>query len=422
MNYENRLIDGQLDEFFPELAAISLEGPKGVGKTATATQRAKTVLRLDDPNTANFVSANPNIIRDSAGPLLIDEWQQVPSTWDLVRREVDRDGSGGRFLLTGSAIPNGARIHSGAGRIVSLRMRPLSLAERNLEEPTVSLGSMFAGGVAIEGTSSLVLEDYFREIVASGFPGIRHLSPSSRSLQLDSYIERIMTKEFVEQGLTVRRPGTLRAWLAAFAASTATTTSYNTMLEATTPDGEAKPTRITTSNYRDVLERLWLIDSLPAWVPSKNIFTRLAASPKHFLADPALAARLLDIDESAFVRKLPTGDMVPGSPALVGGLFEALVVLSVKTYAQNNQLNVSHFREHNGAREVDMIVHRPNGASVALEVKLGRVVDDRDVRHLLWLKQKLGDDLRDMAVIYTGEYAYRRPDGVAVIPASLLGP
>ncbi len=422
MNYQSRLIDTQLNDFFPELAAISLEGPKGVGKTATATQRAGTILRLDDPNTANLLQSNPDIIRDSLEPLLIDEWQEVPSSWDLVRREVDRDGTGGRFLLTGSAIPNGARIHSGAGRIVSLRMRPLSLAERNLDVSTVSIGAMFLGNADIVGTSSLGLHDYFREIVASGFPGIRNLSTASRALQLDSYIERVITKEFVEQGLAVRRPAILRAWLAAFAASTATTASYNTMLEATIQRGESKPSRITTSNYRDVLERLWLIDSLPAWIPSKNIFTRLAAAPKHFLADPALAARILGIDETAFVKRLPTGEIVPGSPAIVGGLFEALAVLSVKTYAQINQVSVSHFRESSGAREVDVIVHRPDGATVAFEVKLGRIVDNRDVRHLLWLKQKLGDDLRDMAVIYSGEYAYRRPDGVAVIPASLLGP
>lgn len=422
MTYQTRLIDAQLDQFFPELAAMSLEGPKGVGKTATATQRAKTILRLDDPNTANLVLANPDIIRSSVGLVLIDEWQEVPTTWDLVRREVDRDGAGGRFLLTGSAVPSGARIHSGAGRIVSLRVRPLSLAERNLETPTVSLAAMFTGEADIAGTSALVLNDYFTEIIASGFPGIRHLSSESRALQLDSYIERVITKEFVEQGLAVRRPAILRAWLAAFAASTASTTSYNTMLEATTPRGEAKPSRITTSNYRDVLERLWLIDSLPAWIPSKNILARLAAAPKHFLADPALAARILGIDETGFVKKLPTGEIVPGSPAIVGGLFEALAVLSVKTYAQMNQVSVSHFREPTGAREIDMVVHRPDGATVALEVKLGRVVEDRDVRHLLWLKQKLGEDLRDMAVIYTGEFAYRRPDGVAVIPASLLGP
>ena len=422
MTYRNRLIDGQLNEFFPELAAISLEGPKGVGKTATAMQRAQTILRLDDPSTADLLSANPDIIRSSPSPVLIDEWQEVPSSWDMVRREVDRDGTGGRFLLTGSAVPSGARIHSGAGRIVSLRMRPLSLAERSLETPTVSLATMFTGESEIAGVSSLTVQDYFVEIVASGFPGIRHLSSASRALQLDSYIERVITKEFVEQGLAVRRPAILRAWLAAFAASTATTASYNTMLEATTPRGEAKPSRITTSNYRDVLERLWLIDSLPAWIPSKNTFTRLAAAPKHFLADPALAARILGIDETSFVKRLPTGEIVPGAPALVGGLFEALAVLSIKTYAQVSQSSVSHFREPSGTREIDMIVHRPDGAAVAFEVKLGRVVDDRDVRHLLWLKKKLGEDLRDMAVVYTGEYAYRRPDGVAVVPASLLGP
>ncbi len=144
-DYIRRVVDDELDDLSHSLPAIALEGPKGVGKTATALQRAKTVYRLDDPDRRAILEADPSRVLGGVPPVLIDEWQKVPDTWDLVRRAVDDGAEPGRYLLTGSAAPSGLATHSGAGRIVTVRMRPLALSERGLESPTVSLRQLLSG-------------------------------------------------------------------------------------------------------------------------------------------------------------------------------------------------------------------------------------------------------------------------------------
>ncbi len=179
MTYRRRIIDEALDELLPELAAIGLEGAKAVGKTATGAQRARTVIDLSDPAMRQVIQADAELITQSPPPVLIDEWQLEPPVWDRVRRAVDADSAGGRFLLTGSAsVGPGVPIHSGAGRIVSLRMRPLSFAERGVCEPTVSLRAVLAGEQpSIVGHSPITLTGYVDEILRSGFPGIREIAP-----------------------------------------------------------------------------------------------------------------------------------------------------------------------------------------------------------------------------------------------------
>jgi len=418
--YRRRIIDDELDELMPALAAISIDGPKGVGKTATASQRVATTLRLDESATAELIRAYPQRIDEVGRPVLLDEWQRVPEVWDLVRRRVDDDNEGGQFLLTGSATPT-APTHSGAGRIFPLRMRPLSMSERGLEPATVSLRDLFAGNAAIRGRSTLTLPDYVQEIVTSGFPGIRRLSPRARRGQLDGYITRIIEHDFEDQGLRVRRPQSLRGWLAAYAAATASTATYATILRAATPgESDSRPSKVTAITYRDILTQLWILDPVSAWAPSNNTFTRLGSAPKHFLADPALASRLLEVDEARLLSGATQGMLGPQEKTILGRLFESLVALSIQTYAQANEAKVYHFRSQDGDREVDFILHKSNRTNVAVEVKLSSRVDDSDVKHLLWLKSRLGAELTDMIVVCTGETAYRRPDGVAVVPLSLL--
>lgn len=245
--------------------------------------------------------------------------------------------------------------------------------------------------------------------------------PRSLRVQLDGYVERIVDSDFEDLGHQVRRPATLRRWMRAYAAATATSASLETIRDAATSDRGEKPTRATTQPYRDVLERLWILDPVSAWLPTRNRLARLSSPPKHHLADPALAARLLGVDADALLHPRPAGPPVPRDGTLLGALFESLVTLCVRVYAQASEAQVAHLRTWSGDREVDLIVERGRQV-LALEVKLGQVIDDRDVRHLLWLRNELGNDLADAAVITTGQAAYRRPDGIAVIPAALLGP
>lgn len=431
-DYARRIVDGELDELLPGLAAVALEGPKAVGKTATAERRAATVHRLDVPELRAVAAADPTVLLGAPPPVLLDEWQHVPAVWDAVRHAVDRDPAPGRFLLAGSASPRTPPSHSGAGRIVRLRMRPLSLAERGLEEPTVSLAALLRGPRAVPGgRTHLGLADYAREIVTSGFPGIRPLSGRALRAQLDGYLERIVDRDFEEQGYVVRRPATLRRWMAAFAAATGTTTSLEKIRNAAAAGGDEVPAKTTVIAYRDVLERLWILDQLPGWVPTKNRLKRLTQAPKHHLADPALAARLLGVDTGALLGGIAAGaelvevaptDAPPGDGTLLGQLFESLVTQSIRVYAQAAEAHVHHCRTYDGRQEIDIIVEASDQHVVAFEVKTSAEVTDADVRHLLWLRDRLGPALQDMVVVTTGGYAYRRPDGVAVVPAALLGP
>ena len=420
-DYQTRLVDKDLDELLPGLPAIALEGPKGVGKTATARRRASTVYALDDPTTRELFAADPARIRRGERPILIDEWQLAPSVWDVVRRAVDEDATS-RFLLTGSAGPQTPPTHSGAGRIVQLRMRPLGLSERGMAVPTVSLATLLRGTrPPIEGETPLTLADYTEEILASGFPGLRALAGRARRTALESYVARVVDREVPEQGRSVRRPATLRSWLAAYAAATATTSTWETIRGAATGGGEP-PTRVTTQYYRDVLERLWLLDPVPGWAPSRNRIHRLALAPKHHLADPALAAVLLGLDAGALMAGEAGGPDLPRDGSLLGHLFESLVTLSVQGYAQSADARVGHLRTKGGREEVDLIVERRDQRVLGLEVKLAAQVTDDDVRHLRWLQTRLQDELLDAVVLTTGRAAYRRPDGIAVVPAVLLGP
>jgi uncharacterized protein len=421
--YAPRVIDAELDELMQSVAALAIEGAKGVGKTATATQRAAQVRELDDPAQRSIAVADPARLLQGQPPILIDEWQHVAESWDLVRRAVDAGAEPGRFLLTGSSRAASRGSHSGAARIISLRMRPLALSERGLASPTVSLSTLLSEGrPQIAGACPLRLEDYVNEIVASGFPGMRSLPGRALRAQLDGYLLRVVDRDFEELGHNVRDPAALRRWMTAYAAASSTSAAFETIRNAATSGYGEKPAKTTTIPYRDVLERLWIVDPVEAWLPTRNRLARLSSPPKHQLADPALAARLLGVDADALLEGRHAGPLAPRDSTLLGALFESLVTLSVRTYAQAGEATVKHLRTAGGTHEVDLIVERADGRIVAVEVKLARTITDHDVRHLRWLAERVGDDLLDAVVITTGAEAYRRADGIAVIPAGLLGP
>lgn len=422
MDYLSRVVDGEISELLGSLAAVSIEGPKGVGKTATARRIAKTIRELDDPAVQAIANADVQQILKGDKPVLLDEWQRVPSTWDAVRRSVDANSAPNQFLLTGSASPSVAPTHSGAGRMVTIRMRPLALSERKIAEPSVSLTDLLRGQRQnVSGDTTFGLTGYVEEIVRSGFPGIRLLKGRALRAQLDGYLMRIVDRDFQELGLSVRNPEGLRRWMAAYAAATATTASFETIRDASTGGQGNKPAKTTVQPYRDILERLWILDDIPAWIPTKNHLNGLAQPPKHHLADPALAVRLLGLSEEALLNAEESPHPIPRDGTLLGCLFESLVTLSIRVLAQALEAQVKHLRTKGGQHEVDLIVERADGKILALEVKLSASIQDQDVRNLKWLRGKIGDDLLDAIVINTGPKAYRRPDGIAVIPAALIG-
>lgn len=422
-SYVKRVVDVEIDELFDRLPAVLLDGPKGVGKTETALQRCRSVRRLDQAVDREIVAADLDGIGVAPKPLLLDEWQRLPEIWDTVRRHVDADSAGGGYLLTGSTpslVPD-IETHSGAGRISTIRMRPLTIIERFDIEPTVSLREIIDGTAGnITGVSPLGLGDYADEIVRGGLPGTRHLEGRALRNRLDGYLELIVGRELAEVGLRVRRPETVMGWLRAYGVATATTASWEKVRAAANP-GHNPPAASSTAPYIELLTALRILDPLPAWFPTRNRLRSLTGAAKHHLADPALAVRLLNSSTDRLLGGDDPGLPIVRDGSLLGSLFESLVALSVRVFAQAAEARTFHLRTKGGRHEVDLIVESANGV-VGIEVKLAPSVSDHDVAHLHWLRQQIGEDCTDLVVLTTGPEAYRRSDGVAVVPLAALGP
>ena len=299
----------------------------------------------------------------------------------------------------------------------------MAFAERGIESPSVSLSELLTGAKPqIQGVSAVTPADYVDEILASGFPGIRDLPDRLRTSQIEGYLTRIVDRELPDNGIQVRRPAALHRWLSAYAAATSSTATYTTILDAATPGEPDKVSRSTADAYREHLERIFVLDPVPAWIPVFNPLKKLSASPKHHLVDPALAAHLVGVSKAGLLGG--DGHVLPGGASTwLGALFESLVTQSVRVYAEAAQARTYHLRtrESSSPREIDLIVEGQDRRVVALEVKLSPLVTDKDVRHLLWLRGRLGDRVADLVVVTPGDMAYRRPDGVAVVPLSLIG-
>jgi len=293
-------------------------------------------------------------------------------------------------------------------------------------EPTVSLSRLLQGdSAAVTGQTEVGLSQYVEEILASGFPGIRDLPQRARDVQINSYLRRVVERDLQESGVAVRRPTVLLSWLAAYAAATSTDAAYSTILDAATAGEPDRPARQTVDGYRDHLTRIFLLDPLPAWLPTFAPLKRLTRTPKHHLVDPALSARLVGVGREGLLGGGPA-EADRGSCHDDGDL--ARRTLRVAGHTERPRVRPSsrrddrHLRTKNTDREVNLIVEGPDRRVVAIEVKLAATVSDADVRHLHWLHDQLGERLADRVVITTGSDAYRRRDGVAVVPLALLGP
>ena len=421
--YVERVLASKLERYLKGLPAISLEGAKGVGKTTLAKRYAQATFRMDNETTAALVTGTPSILQESPRPVLVDEWQAVPSIWNTVRHFVDDDMTPGQFILTGSAVPRKAKLHSGAGRIVRMRMRPLSLAERQMSPQLVSLTELLAANTDISPQKVEVSQQaYVKEILKSGFPGIRGISDEFRQDLLAGYIDNIVEKEFEELGVAVRRPEALRAWLRAYAASEGSTTSYESIMNAATPGQDKKPAKATTMAYRDTLTALWVLDPVEPWVTEGNLHTNLGKSPKHYLVDPALTATLLGVTEQKLLNS-EAEVRVLGSQTktLIGRLFEGLVAQSLKVYADTVGTKVHHLRTVRGDHEVDFIIEQGEYI-LAIETKFSTSITNEDVRQLNWLEKSIKDRKVVKALVYTGDYlAKRDSDDVLLIPAACIG-
>ena len=423
-----RLIEPYLNKLMQEFPAIAIDGLKGVGKTVSSKRIASSVYELDRPRDYDQILNMPEILSSEPLPILIDEWQRIPSVWDYVRRAVDDGAKPGTFLLTGSIANTDINIHSGAGRIIRRRMYPLSLAERNIGKTDVSIGAMLSETgrfkTDISGKTDLTAAQYIHEIAASGLPEFRDLSIEGRKIAFESYFINMLSHEFMQQGIRLRQPTTLLRWLTSYAAAISTDAGYAEILDASTAGESNKPTAKTTIAYREALENLWLIDELSPWINGEEFISGLKRTPKHYLADPSFALYLLGLDENVLTgaggwpARAERFDNKYGS--IIGRLFEALVFLCLRVYASVNNAKLFFARTQKGDHEIDFIIQK-DAKIIACEVKFSSVAEPSDGKHLKWFIDKVGDECCEALIINTGSVAYRRKDGIAVVPAALLG-
>lgn len=418
-----------------------IDGARAVGKTTTAAQQANTVFRLEDADTLAEVRDDPGLLVRAEPPVLIDEWQLFPRCMNSVKLAVDDDRTPGRFILTGSpsnpppdpsesAPEEAERVHSGAGRVVSLYMRPASLAERGLDTPAVSLGHLLnEQETPIVGATAVSKRDYAQALLASGLPEIHQEPDDYRRAYLGTYLRRLVRRDMTDVVTGQRRtaPGPVTRWLRAYAQATATEANFSTIRDhAHRQDGETS-SRPTIDFYRSALEALGVIETQPPWCDPVGPIPSAKSTSLHHLVDPALAAHLLELTSVARLLDASgkVGEMARGMSVL-GQLFQSLITQSVRVYASANDASVywlgTKASSSRRPREVDIIVEDQDGRVVAIEVKFNSSVDTDDCQHLRWLRGELDYRWADGIVVNTGSEAYRRDDGIAVVPAALLGP
>ena len=421
--YEKRLIDSILKEYVDELPAILLEGAKAVGKTETCKQLALTEYRMDNAAQRELLQNNPEIILQNSKPVLIDEWQLAPSLWSYVRHAVDDGLPNGSVLFTGSSIRVNSRVHSGAGRIIRLKLRPYSIEERNLSDSYIRIEDLFNfdSKATVNGETDKTLVDYLDEIYRSGFPGIRNKSERIRKVLLKSYVTNIAEHEFEENGFKILNPHSLLAWMRIYAASIGTETKQSTLINAATAS-DAIPSAPTVSKYREALEILDITDEVQPFLPMGKIYGNLAKGTKHFMLDPAIALSLLGVEKDELIDYQVPKYVSKFHQTLTGQLIESFVYQSLVVYADVNDAQLSYYRNSRGTREIDFILQKGHRL-ILFEVKTNPDVKDSYVRHLNWFEDEIGDEFKVTKVLLnTGRYAYtRREDHVHVIPLALLG-
>ena len=421
--YEKRLIDSILKEYVDELPAILLEGAKAVGKTETCKQLASTEYRMDNAAQRELLQNNPEIILQNSKPVLIDEWQLAPSLWSYVRHAVDDGLPNGSVLFTGSSIRVNSRVHSGAGRIIRLKLRPYSIEERNLSDSYIRIEDLFNfdSKATVNGETDKTLVDYLDEIYRSGFPGIRNKPERIRKVLLKSYVTNIAEHEFEENGFKILNPHSLLAWMRIYAASIGTETKQSTLINAATAS-DAIPSAPTVSKYREALEILDITDEVQPFLPMGKIYGNLAKGTKHFMLDPAIALSLLGVEKDELIDYQVPKYVSKFHQTLTGQLIESFVYQSLVVYADVNDAQLSYYRNSRGTREIDFILQKGHRL-ILFEVKTNPDVKDSYVRHLNWFEDEIGDEFKVTKVLLnTGRYAYtRREDHVHVIPLALLG-
>lgn len=416
-SYIPRLCDSELQLALRSSGAVLIEGAKWCGKTSTASKASQSVLYMQDPDKAAsylaMADTKPSLLLKGETPRLIDEWQMAPVLWDAVRFEVDKSGLLGQFILTGSAVPaDNVTAHTGTGRISRLLMRPMSLFESMESNGTVSLRALFDGELDVEAISELSIEQIAFAMCRGGWPASIHQPANVAVRMAMDYVEAVINHDVSRVDNIEKNPERVRLLLRSLARNIATSASYQTIIS----DMEATDITIsdkTLTAYMNALRRIYVVEDLPAWSPSLRSKTAIRTTPKRHFVDPSIA--------TAVLRANPEG--ILNDFLYFGFLFEALCTRDIRIYAQTNDGDVFHYRDKSGL-ESDLVVRLRDGRWAAIEVKLGNKQIDEAAENLLSLKARINEDTMGKAsflmIITGGQYAYRRKDGVLVVPLACL--
>jgi len=399
------------------MGAVVIEGPRACGKTATARQVAASEVQLDvDQNARRAVAVDPGLVLEGPAPRLIDEWQTEPEIWNHIRRAIDERGAAGQFILTGSATPaDDVTRHTGAGRIASLRMRPMTLFESGHGSGAVSFEATLAGDPPRAPDPGLTVKDLADRACVGGWPGYLSLGVREVTDAVRSYIDEIRRSDVSRLDGTSRDPAKVGRLMASVARHVATRASIPTL--ASDVGGDGGPLADTTvREYVAALERLMILEDQPAWNPHLRSRSRLRKAPKLHFVDPSLAVAALGASPETLLADLE----------YFGFVFESLVVRDLRVLAQRIDAEVLQYEDNTGL-EIDAIVRQRSGDWAAVAIKLGhRQVDDA-ARDLLKLRDERVDTSRTgepsaLAVIVGTGLSYVRDDGVSVIAIGALGP
>jgi uncharacterized protein len=407
--YRQRLIEPLLDDLLGEVPSLVVVGPRAVGKTTTIGRRAQTTVRLDAEAEAAAFRADPDAaLRGLEEPVLLDEWQEVPTVFGAVRRAIDDAPLPGRFLLTGSVRAElDAEVWPGTGRAVRLSLYPMTVREKLGLAGATFFDKLAASDDLAIPAETPDLRGYLDLALESGFPVPALQSGSARRHVLESYLDQLLTRdvEHLEAGAARRRDTQrLRRYVEAYALNSGGVLDHKTIYDA------AQVNRITANAYEDLLTNLFIVDQVPAW--SSNRLKRLVHQPKRYVVDPSLIAAALRLDARGI---LSDGD-------LLGRVLDTFVAMQLRA-----ELSVSasrprlfHLRTEQGRHEVDLLAELGGGRVLGVEVKAGAAPSERDARHLAWLRDRLDDRFVAGVVLHTGPRAYGLADRITAVPISVL--
>ncbi len=418
--YRKRIADGLLQRKLAGKGAVLIEGAKWCGKTTTAEQIAKSILYMSQTGMVEqnikMSSLNPKLLLRGEAPRLIDEWQIAPQLWDSVRFECDH-GPLGQFVLTGSSVPADMSkvIHSGTGRIGWLKMRPMSLWESQESTGEVSLAGLFTAPDQIGGINRMDIEDVAFLICRGGWPLAVDMDRDVALDQAFDYIEAIEKRDISKVDGVERDPVRVHRLLRSLARNQGSQASFGTIradLEANESDSLSEDT---ISSYIKALKEIFVIEDSEAWNPNLRSKTAIRTGDTRYFTDPSIATAALGIGPQDLVNDLNTFGLV----------FETLAVRDLRVYAEVLNGKVHHFRDKNGL-ECDAVIHLRDGRYGLVEIKLGgdELVDEGS-ESLLRLAGKIDTERMKapsfmMVLVGVGTYAYRREDGVYVVPIGCL--